>query len=239
MIRKARNERPSYLDSNVNYSKVYASNRSKQSAIKPNYSAGFTALRIAAILGHLQVMQLLMDREAEIATGKRESYTPLLASAEEGHCEVVTLLLDRGANVNASSGTLIYQCAGIPYPRGTRNSSPVWLQGYDNAPPLHETALIAAAREGWPEVVAVLCNNGANLEARSKQGSSPLYEALRKCEEDDPSPEHQEIVSIIRREAGFRRPIGMFTRMGPSTSCKLALVAVARYRLSEGEKGEI
>ena len=50
-------------------------------------------------------------------------------------------------------------------------------QGYANE--VHETALIAAAREGWPEVVAVLCKNGANLEARSKVWKGIEYQIWR------------------------------------------------------------
>jgi ankyrin repeat protein len=85
-------------------------------------------LPYAARRGHLEVVQRLLDAEADVnASAAAGEWTALQAAAKGGHLEVVQRLLDAKANVNAVAA--IYE---------------------------GRTALQAAAEGGHLEVVALL-----------------------------------------------------------------------------------
>eukprot|EP00903_Cladosiphon_okamuranus_P011047 g10432.t1 len=114
---------------------------------------GNTALHLAAIHGHFEVAQVLVDAgastEAAVTRGENEGLTPLRLAAERGHLSTVGVLLAAGADTAAED--LV-----------------------DRATPLH-----AAAEAGHTAVVIELAGSGsANLEARAVSGQTPLRWAL-------------------------------------------------------------
>jgi len=60
---------------------------------------GSTALHCAAYEGYRGVVELLLDKGADIDVEEALGLTPLHMASSEGHIEVVKLLLDRGADI--------------------------------------------------------------------------------------------------------------------------------------------
>lgn len=58
-------------------------------------------LKIAAELGYLEIVDLLLDRGADIEATDDLGQRPLLSAARYGRTEIVRRLLDRGADINA------------------------------------------------------------------------------------------------------------------------------------------
>ncbi|KAF3762568.1 ankyrin, partial [Cryphonectria parasitica EP155] len=63
-----------------------------------------TALQEAAFGGHAEIVQVLLDRGADVRAEGGTFGGALQAAAYRGHTAVVDLLLDRGADVNAQHG---------------------------------------------------------------------------------------------------------------------------------------
>uniref|UniRef100_A0A6S8ECP5 Uncharacterized protein n=1 Tax=Aplanochytrium stocchinoi TaxID=215587 RepID=A0A6S8ECP5_9STRA len=59
-----------------------------------------TPLHVAAAMGDVIIVEVLLDAEAEIDACRAEMITPLQVAAREGKLKVVELLIERGANVN-------------------------------------------------------------------------------------------------------------------------------------------
>ena len=61
---------------------------------------GYTALHLAAGMGHLQVVQCLVSSGADVNMKNKYGYTALHEAAREGHLQVIQHLLSSGADVN-------------------------------------------------------------------------------------------------------------------------------------------
>lgn len=107
-----------------------------------------TALIHAALNGNMEIMNLLINKGADInwKNPKDENRTPLMAAAENGKPEITRLLLEKGADANArlSSGM---------------------------------TALHFAAMKGHGEVMKLLLSSGADINAADESGTTALMEA--------------------------------------------------------------
>lgn len=66
--------------------------------INSKNSDGNTALNLAALNGHYDIVTLLLDNGAHINTRDLEKRTPLINATRRGHAQIVELLLQRGAN---------------------------------------------------------------------------------------------------------------------------------------------
>ncbi|CAH8636662.1 unnamed protein product, partial [Heterobilharzia americana] len=105
-----------------------------------------TALTLACFQGRFEVVQLLVERKANIEHRAKTGLTPLMEAASGDYVEVGRILLDHGADVNAS---------------------PV--------PSSRDTALTIAADKGNAKFVNLLLEKGAVVEARNKKGATPLW----------------------------------------------------------------
>lgn len=61
-------------------------------------NAGNTPLQIAALQGHIETVEFLLEKNCEVNSRNIEKDTPLIDAVENGHIEVVKLLLDHGAD---------------------------------------------------------------------------------------------------------------------------------------------
>lgn len=64
---------------------------------------GTRLLTLAAAHGHLDTVQALLDKKADVNAADITGWTPLHAAAYGGNPEIIRLLLDRGATAPASN----------------------------------------------------------------------------------------------------------------------------------------
>jgi ankyrin repeat protein len=137
---------------------------------------GQTALMWAAAEGHAEVVQALIDADADFGTRVPSGFTPLLFAVREGRIDVVRVLQKAGADVNEL----------IPADAGRR-------RGYGGRlPPAGASALLLAVTNGHFELAAQLLDAGANPNA-DLPGYTVLHAitAVRKpgVGDNDPPPD--------------------------------------------------
>ncbi|MHC4228208.1 MAG: ankyrin repeat domain-containing protein, partial [Planctomycetota bacterium] len=108
-------------------------------------TTGETALHIAALGGHKDVVLALLDAKASANAENPMGRTPLHYAAREGHSAAVEALLAHGATVNAK----------------------------DKSP--GHTALHYAAYKNQKDVAELLLTKGADVNARDILSHTPLY----------------------------------------------------------------
>lgn len=74
---------------------------------------GCSPLHYAAIGGHKEVAEYLIENNASINSSDNEEYTPLHGAAIRGHREIIDLLTSKGVDMNAKSihGESVLDCA--------------------------------------------------------------------------------------------------------------------------------
>ncbi|KAJ7392340.1 Ankyrin repeat and KH domain-containing protein 1 [Desmophyllum pertusum] len=105
-----------------------------------------TALTLACFQGRHEVVNLLVERKANIEHRAKTGLTPLMEAASGGYVEVGRILLDKGGDVNAP---------------------PV--------PSSRDTALTIAADKGHYKFCDLLLSRGAMVDVKNKKGNSPLW----------------------------------------------------------------
>jgi ankyrin repeat protein len=112
-------------------------------SVNATLSEGWTPLTLAASLGNLEVVEVMVDAGADLEQARRvgieRQWTPLGWAARRGHRDVVEWLLERGARVDALNSR-------------------------------HQSPLMAAALGGHHDVMALLVEAGADESARDAAG---------------------------------------------------------------------
>lgn len=127
-----------------------------------NEETGATALHAAAAKGHTEVAQLLLDAHADLDALDNSGATPLDDALHYRQIKVANLLLSRGGKMNFSQ---------------LRGAAPARPEGIGQAGP---RALHDAILRGQAELVAVLIEQGADVNAPGPQGTTPMEDACLK-----------------------------------------------------------
>ncbi|EDS42213.1 ankyrin repeat domain-containing protein 29 [Culex quinquefasciatus] len=123
-----------------------------------------TPLSLVCSGGRYEVVELLLDMNANRENRNVPDYTLLSLAASGGYVKIITLLLSHGVEINSQMGS--------------NGSRPVG-QGADvNVAPVHslrDTVLTIAADKGQLNFVELLLSCGAAVEVKNKKGNSPLW----------------------------------------------------------------
>ncbi|KAK2791961.1 hypothetical protein FQN51_001975 [Onygenales sp. PD_10] len=160
------------LDNNPSYSRL-------------RDSKGRTPLCYAAGSGHRSVVELLLEKGAELNHFDKKGYSPLLRAAAMGRTETAKFMLEKGAD---------------PNPKTDLNYTPLLLAAKDghasmleallekNADPnfknrCGETSLSTAVLGNRREIVKILLSHGAFPDSKDLSGQTVLHHALGKGDE--------------------------------------------------------
>lgn len=138
-----------------------------------------TALTLACAGGHEELVELLINRGANIEHRDKKGFTPLILAATAGHEKVVDILLKHNAVLEAQSERtkdtpLSLACSGGRYEVVELLLSVGANKEHRNVSDY--TPLSLAASGGYVNIIKLLLSNGAEINSRtgSKLGISPL-----------------------------------------------------------------
>ena len=138
---------------------------------------GLTPLHTAAIIGHLKIVELLINHGSPINLRESLGCTSLMLACFNKQEEVVDYLLQNGAEVNIQDDKGA-TALSIAAQEGATSIVEMLLQkdadtslGYNGSTPLH-----TASEYGHNDSIKLLLTHGANIEA-TKDESTPLFMA--------------------------------------------------------------
>lgn len=141
---------------------------------------GATAVHWAAHWDDVQTARQLISAGADVNRANDYSVTPLWLACQNGSATMAAVLLAAGANANAtldSGETMLMRAAWTGNMEVVKS---LLAHGADvNANQAGQTALMWAISEEHPDIARVLVENGADIQARSSSGFTPLMFAAR------------------------------------------------------------
>ncbi|XP_038068154.1 ankyrin repeat domain-containing protein 27-like [Patiria miniata] len=139
---------------------------------------GGTAMHVAAMYGHTDVINVLLLRGGDVNATDYHGSTPLHVACSRGQQHVVLLLLDEGASVNVEDNdgnTPLHLCCAnghedcVKAMTYSNHAVDVNAANCQGDTPLHLTT-----RWGYESLVQILLEHGASVEARNRRKETPI-----------------------------------------------------------------
>jgi len=164
-------------------------------------SSGSTALILSCQYGFLDMVKFLVENKADINLQAKNGYTPLIAAAGVSQ-EIVEYLISKGADVSLKTkdGTTAFtrSIIGVLSERVTMDVAMILLEKGANVDEAaitgrteDYTCLMKAARNNHPDLAKFLVKNGADVNAKAKDGKTPLSLAIKK--------NHTEMIKLLKK----------------------------------------
>ncbi|KER26822.1 hypothetical protein T265_06030 [Opisthorchis viverrini] len=152
-------------------------NRSYKDLVNFMEKNGFTPLYMAAQENHLEVVKLLLSKEANPALTTDDGFTPLAVALQQGHDRIVALLLE-----NDSRGKVCLPALHIAAKKDDVKAANLLLNSDVNVD--HQSAsgftpLHIAAHYGNVNMTELLIARGANINFQAKNNITPLHVACK------------------------------------------------------------
>src|SRR3990167_4753558 len=145
-----------------------------------------TALIVAAVSGHTDIVRLLLDRGANINHDNNLGATALIVAAENGHTDTVILLLDKGADINHAtdygSTVLVYAARS-----GLTDIVQLLLGRGMNLNQTNSggfTPIMVAAQQGRTDTVRLFLDRGSDINHVANDGYTALILAAENGRRD-------------------------------------------------------
>ncbi|HEY1935586.1 MAG TPA: ankyrin repeat domain-containing protein [Acetobacteraceae bacterium] len=171
-VRNVEGMTPLMLAAQGGYLPIVQALLSSNAEVDAQSTDGFTALMVASLARHPDIVRALLADKADANARSPGGITPLILGAGAGNAEVVRALLAAKADVNARtvSGGNPQWALVLVHERPEDNTTPTY--GY--------TPLMIAAAAGRVEVVRVLLDARADMNAKTARGDTALSLAIRK-----------------------------------------------------------
>jgi ankyrin repeat protein len=147
-----------------------------------------TPLLAACFYRYDDMAKLLISKGADINIKTATGQTPLMFACYHSE-EIAKLLVSKGAEINVKDGTGAFSiCISAIMDGGVSTTLAEFLlskganvdETNTSGPVAGYTCLMIAARNKKPELVKFLIKNKANVNAKAKDGSTPLSMAMKE-----------------------------------------------------------
>jgi ankyrin repeat protein len=149
---------------------------------KPDASSGAaTALSEAALQGRKDIVELLLDRGADIDhADDQNGQTPLVSAVAGLEPDIARMLIERGANVNkaAREGDSPLAVAAITKQASTASLLIERGAEIETKNAEGDTPLMYAGKSGASDIVKLLMERGAKIDAQAADGGTALMLAV-------------------------------------------------------------
>lgn len=139
-----------------------------------------TLLHTAAKTSNIDIMQLLIDRGADLTTINKSKRTAIHSAVMHNREEAVRLLLDSGMPVDIAAGTNLTALHDAIRSESIPMINYLLQRGADIEAKSPDTPLQVAVLERGEACVAALLDAGANPNVRDKDDDTPLMTACKK-----------------------------------------------------------